>query len=36
MNTNYLKLLLKTTHLQLLVISEKYVVSPNIYIYIYI
>ena len=28
-NTNYLKLLLKTTHLQLLIISEKYVVSPK-------
>ena len=32
-NTNYLKLLLKTTSLQLLIVSEKYVVSPK-YIYI--
>ena len=31
-NTNYLKLLLKTTSLQLLIVSEKYVVSPK-YIY---
>ena len=28
-NTIYLKLLLKTTYLQLLIVSEKYVVSPK-------
>ena len=28
-NTSYLKLLLKTTYLQLLIVSEKYVVSPK-------